>query len=147
MTDQQQLIAERLRAMGALDRREQLDLDELLRSTEADLTEHLAAMDEIRNQTYRGAGGPERDDERVVAEVAGNGALLSMEISPYAMRDLDADGLANACTEALEAARSAMSEAVRERFAGIAEVDLEATPPITDAAEALRQAREMTWRA
>lgn len=146
MTDQQQLIAARLRAIGAIDSRDRLDLDELLRSTEADLSEHLAAMDEIRNRTYRGAAGPECDDERVVAEVDGNGALISMEISPHAMRDMDADGLALACTEALEAARSAMSEAVRDRFAGIAEVDLEATPPITDAAEVLRQAREMTWR-
>lgn len=148
MMDQEQVIAEHLRAMATQQpgrNGEPPELEELRASTEAELAEQLAAMETIRSRNYRGAAGPEFDDERVMAEIDGNGTLVSMEISPFAMRDMDAAELSRACTEALDAARAALSAQLQELVTGSNATDLASTPPVVDVSGAFRHVKEMTW--
>lgn len=147
MTDQEQAVAEQLQALLAqTDRIDNLsELEEFRASVETDLGERLATLRAIQSQNYRGAAGPESDDERVVAEINGKGALVSMEISPLAMRDMDAGELSRACTEALDAARAALSAELQERVTGLIDTDIGSSTPIVDVAEAFQQVREKTW--
>lgn len=71
---------------------------------------------EVRSGTYRGSVD---DDEHVVAEVNGTGKLVNLEISPYAMRDMDAAELGRACGEAIAAARKALSDELRGALARV----------------------------
>lgn len=85
---------------------------------------------ELANRTFTGVpddedpGGDDSAESqfdrgvRVIAEVDGRGRLLRVEISPFAMRDLDTDDLAAACTEAIRLART---EAAAEMEAAMAE--------------------------
>ncbi len=54
----------------------------------------------------------------VTAEVSGSGRLRSIDINPYAMRDLDATALGAACREAILAARDRAGEQTKERLLG-----------------------------
>jgi DNA-binding protein YbaB len=109
----------------------------------ADLQNQLA---EIQARTYVGAAGPEGDDERVVAEVDGNGELIRVEISPYGMRDFDAGQLSIACTEAIAAARDRLAAAFQERLPMTAQTSGEGMPELLDMGEIFRHAKEMAWR-
>jgi DNA-binding protein YbaB len=99
-------------------------------------TEGLAA---VQSGRYEGKAA----DDQVVAEVDGHGGVARLEIGPYAMRDLDAGGLAEACTEAIGAARTALSEALMAHVSTVRGGAAAAIPPErTDPREIWRKAKE-----
>lgn len=107
------------------------------------LHERISAMTrqlaELQSQTFEGTVD---DDDRVVAVVDGRGKLLRMQISPYAMRDLDAAALSRACTEAVAAARIAAAASMGEALKRLAGFDLENAPPPADPRQIWREARK-----
>jgi DNA-binding protein YbaB len=127
--------------------------EEARQEADAKLADLRAQLAEIAGQTYPGFAGPEADDERVVAEVDGNGQLVRVEISPYGMRDLDAKELSVACTEAIAAARERLAAEFEQRLptvaqeaARTAEQAGQAPPPAPDLDEIMRHAKELSWR-
>lgn len=114
--------------------------------TEARLAGLQAELADLMGRTYTGAAGPEGEDERVVAEIDGNGELLRVEISPLAMRDFDAKQLSAACTEALAAARDRLAAALEARIPMSAQTGGEGIPELPDMGAIFQHAKEMAWR-
>lgn len=142
-------IREQMEALLAQARDAAQSIDEARRDVDTSLEELRAQLAEIAGQTYIGAAGPEGDDERVLAEVDGNAQVVRIEISPYAMRDLDARELSVACTEALAAARARLAAEFEQRLpatAAGAQAGAQAVPPLPDLDEIMRHAKELSWR-
>lgn len=91
----------------------------------------------VQSETYRGSAG---EDDQVVAEVNGNGKLVRVEISPYAMRDMDAVELSRACVDAIEVARKSLNTEMRAALVRI--TGQEPPEELPDPEEALREAEE-----
>lgn len=72
----------------------------------------------------------------VRATVSLNGKLTNTYITPYAMRDLDADGIAQACRSAIAAARASAAVQLKESVGDFPERIINADP-----AELIRQRR------
>lgn len=108
-------------------------------------TDELAA---VQSGSYEGKAA----GDQVVAEVDGHGGLMRLEIGPYAMRDLDAGELGQACTAAISAARITLSEALlahvaTEKAESAGSVEPGRTEP-ADPREIWRQAKEAAgWNA
>lgn len=115
-----------------------------------------AKLAELDGRTFNGLTEEEDEAERatreprVLAEVDGRGTLLSIDINPYAMRDYDAAELAQACTDAIKAARLQASAHIEETFAELAPQveDMPTAPDLSgmDVDEILRQAKEVAQR-
>lgn len=158
MTDEGRDLASYLRAMMAAS--EQVDVQrdpEQLRAQSAGLT---AKLSELAGRTFTGIPDDEEDDRargdsearfdrevRVVAEVDGRGRLVNLEISPFAMRELETDDLATACTEAIRRARVEAAEQIEAVLAELRPaVDLPPRPEISldDIEELFTAAREVS---
>lgn len=129
---------------------------EAMRARSEEISQQLAAL---RERTFNGLPDEEDDDsgERhtdrtatVIAEVDGRGRLLTVDISPFAMRDLETDELTAAIVEAIKLARTQASEQMREVFAELTPklTDMPEAPPVShaDVAEVLAEAKEVAAR-
>lgn len=102
------------------------------------------AFAEVQSRTFEGSAG----DDQVVATVDGRGGITSVDISPYAMRDLSAAELGPAAAEAIRVARQSASEALRASLGDLVDVEAGSSPRPADPREVLRQAREdVGWNA
>jgi DNA-binding protein YbaB len=106
------------------------------------LHERISAMTqrfaELQSQTFEGMVD---DDDRVIAVVDGRGKLVRIQISPYAMRDLDAAELSAACTNAIVAARTNAAQSLGESLKALTGFDLENAPPPADPRQIWQEAR------
>lgn len=108
------------------------------------LHEMTEAFAEVQSRTFEGSAG----DDQVVATVDGRGGITSVDISPYAMRDLSAAELGPAAAEAIRVARQSASEALRASLGDLVDVEAGSSPRPADPREVLRQAREdVGWNA
>ncbi|MFD2081818.1 YbaB/EbfC family nucleoid-associated protein [Actinopolymorpha cephalotaxi] len=118
------------------------DLRRDLEAVQARVDQVLAAVGRAQEQTF------EATDESgtVSAGVSGSGELVGVEITPQAMRDLDATELAAACREAIQNARLGMAAGMMSALKETAGFDLEEAPDPADPREAWRQAtKESGW--
>lgn len=117
--------------------RARLSPEEIRAQVQERVDEITGGLLSVQSETYRGSAG---DDDQVVAEVNGNGKLVNVEISPYAMRDLDAAELSRACVDAIAAARKTLNTELRAALVRV--TGQEPPEELPDPEEALREAEE-----
>ena len=98
----------------------------------------MLAFEEVKTATYEGLAA----DGEVVATVDGKGALLDLDISPYAMRDFDHVALGLACARAILSAREALAEAMRSAMESLPEVDVNEDETLFDPTSTWQRAME-----
>ncbi|MEU1243058.1 YbaB/EbfC family nucleoid-associated protein [Micromonospora parva] len=74
-----------------------------------ELNERVASLREESVSASDGTG-------TVTARVTGDGEVAEVYISPQAIRDLDADGIGNACVEAVREAQTRLAALLSERL-------------------------------
>lgn len=96
------------------------------------------ALDEIYTSTYEASAA----DDQVVAIIDGRAKVRWLDISPRAMRDLDASELSAACADAIATARRALAEELEIHIRDIGGVDLQTAAPPEDVRAIWRRAME-----
>jgi DNA-binding protein YbaB len=86
------------------------DVAGLLREVDGWVATLTATLRDAEEQRAEGAD----PSGRVVAKVSGSGRLLGLTIDPRAMRDLDHVAMAEAATQAIDAARVASADHLAE---------------------------------
>lgn len=124
--------------LGSVARATDADPRVLMGPLQGRLRSMMLAFEEVKTATYEGLAA----DGEVVATVDGKGALLDLDISPYAMRDFDHVALGLACARAILSAREALAEAMRSAMESLPEVDVNEDETLFDPTSTWQRAME-----
>jgi DNA-binding protein YbaB len=118
------------------------DIHRDLEAVQGRIAQVVAAISQAQEQPFEAAD----ESGLVLATISGRGELIGLEITPKAMRDLDAAGVAAACKEAIDNARLGAAQRMASSVKEVAAFDLEEAPAALDPREAWRKAlKESGW--